>query len=98
MHASTRVGRQVRQTPTKITTHENKRYSTTPPTRGLKLFNLYVALSQSSGRSTIRLLWDFNDGLFQAAHEGKLLAEDDRHEELNGKTCQYQLDMVESLR
>ena len=28
----------------------------TPPTGGLSLFNLYVALSRSSGRSTIRLL------------------------------------------
>ena len=52
----------------------------TPPTGGLNLFNLYVALSQSSGHSTIRLLRDFNDGHFQTAHEGELLAEDDRHE------------------
>ena len=63
-------------------------YSTTPPTEGLNLFHLYVALSQSSGlgRSTIQLLRDFDGKLFQAAHEPEPLAEDDWLEELNGKT------------
>ncbi len=28
-------------------------------------FNVYVALSHSSGRESIRLLWDFDDSLFQ---------------------------------
>jgi hypothetical protein len=37
----------------------------TPPTSGLDLFNLYVALSRSSGRSSIWLLRDFDDELFQ---------------------------------
>ena len=32
----------------------------TPPTGGLNLFNLYVALSCSSGRSSIGLLRDFD--------------------------------------
>ncbi|KAI5981217.1 hypothetical protein EDD15DRAFT_2184130 [Pisolithus albus] len=31
----------------------------TPPSGGLNLFNLYMALSRSAGRSTIRLLRDF---------------------------------------
>ncbi|KIJ05456.1 hypothetical protein PAXINDRAFT_21291 [Paxillus involutus ATCC 200175] len=58
----------------------------TPPTGGLNLFNLYVALSRSSGRSTIRLLRDLDVKLFQASHTPELLAEDDRIEELNEKT------------
>ena len=41
---------------------------TSPPTSGLSLFNLYVALSRSSGRDTIRLLRDFDDGMFLQAH------------------------------
>ncbi|KAI6008656.1 hypothetical protein BKA83DRAFT_4431971 [Pisolithus microcarpus] len=35
-----------------------------PPTGGLNLFNLYVALSRSSGHETIRLLRDFDEKLF----------------------------------
>ncbi|KAG1740008.1 hypothetical protein EDB19DRAFT_1635540 [Suillus lakei] len=50
----------------------------TPPTGGLNLFNLYVALSWSSGRSTIHLLCDFDEGLFKKCHCLELLAEDDR--------------------
>ena len=48
----------------------------TPPTGGLDLFNLYVALSRSSGRETIqlRLLHDFDDDF-------ALLVEDDRLEQ-----------------
>ena len=46
-------------------------HSTTPPTGGLNLIlHLYI--------STIRLLWDFDDRLFRAAHEPELLAEDDK--------------------
>jgi len=66
----------------------------TPPTGGLNLFNLYVTLSWSSGRSTIRLLHDFNDQLFRAAHKPELLAEDDRLEELNAKTMTWWKDMT----
>ena len=36
----------------------------TPPTGGLNLFNLYVALSRSHGRDTIQLLHNFNDCFF----------------------------------
>ena len=65
----------------------------TPPTGGLNLFNLYIALSRSSGRSTIQLLRDFDDKLFQATHQPELLAEDDRLEELNGKTLTWWKEM-----
>ncbi|KAJ8594168.1 hypothetical protein M405DRAFT_918806, partial [Rhizopogon salebrosus TDB-379] len=50
----------------------------TPPTGGLNLFNLYVALSRSSGRETIRLMRDFDQKHFQAAHTPELTREDDR--------------------
>lgn len=49
-----------------------------PPSGALNLFNLYVALSRSSGRETIRLLRDFEDTLFMCSHAPDLLAEDDR--------------------
>ena len=49
-----------------------------PPTSGLSLFNLYVALSRSSGRNTIRLLRDFDDDMFLQAHVPELLEEDER--------------------
>ena len=58
----------------------------TPFTGGLSLFNLYVTLSRSSGRSMIRLLHNFDDHVFQAAHCPELLAENDRLEKLNDKT------------
>ena len=58
----------------------------TPPTGGLNLFNLYVALSRSSGRSSIRLLRDFDSKVFQAAHSADLLAEDDRLKALDAET------------
>lgn len=61
----------------------------TPPTGGLNLFNLYVALSRSSGRSTIRLLRDFDEKLFQASHTPELIAEDDRLEVLNKQTREW---------
>ncbi|KAJ7791199.1 hypothetical protein B0H14DRAFT_2367909 [Mycena olivaceomarginata] len=40
-----------------------------PPTGKLSLFNLYVALSRSSGQETICLLRDFDDQLFMQAHD-----------------------------
>lgn len=54
-----------------------------PPTSGLSLFNLYVALSRSSGRGTIRLLRDFDDNMFLQAHVPELLEEDERLGELD---------------
>ena len=51
------------------------------------LFNLYVALSRSSGRSTIfRLLRDTDDKLFKRGYRAELLAENDRLNELDEKT------------
>ncbi|KAI6098558.1 hypothetical protein EDD16DRAFT_1562833 [Pisolithus croceorrhizus] len=70
----------------------------TPPTGGLNLFNLYVALSRSSGRSTIRLLRNFDDNIFQASHSPELLAEDDRLEELNEKTLVWWKEMGRDSR
>ncbi|KAJ7789627.1 hypothetical protein B0H14DRAFT_2943928 [Mycena olivaceomarginata] len=43
-----------------------------PPSGTLSLFNLYVTLSLSSGRESIRLLRDFNDKLFMQAHDPSL--------------------------
>lgn len=45
----------------------------TPPSGGLNLFNLYVALSRSSGRSSICLLRDFDNEVFQKSHCSELL-------------------------
>ena len=60
-----------------------------PPTSGLSLFNLYVALSRSSGRNTIRLLRDFDDDAFLQAHVPELLEEDERLEELDISTRRW---------
>ena len=54
-----------------------------PPTGKLSLFNLYVALSRSSGRDSIRLLRDFDDDMFLQCHEVELIEEDERLEKLN---------------
>jgi hypothetical protein len=63
----------------------------TPPSGTLSLFNLYVALSRSSGRETIRLLRDFDDELFKKSHDVFLLEEDDRLERLNESTRSWWL-------
>jgi len=44
----------------------------------LTLFNLYVALSRSSGREMIRLLQDFDGENFLEVHEPELTLEDER--------------------
>ncbi|RDX46833.1 hypothetical protein OH76DRAFT_1329827, partial [Lentinus brumalis] len=41
----------------------------TPPGGRLTLFNIYVALSRSSGRETIRLLRDFDDRRLEKLNE-----------------------------
>ncbi|KAF8192858.1 hypothetical protein K438DRAFT_1762159 [Mycena galopus ATCC 62051] len=64
-----------------------------PPSGKLSLFKLYVALSQSSGRETIRLLRDFDDDLFMQSHDPSLLAEDDRLEGLNNQTRAWWTEM-----
>ena len=58
-----------------------------PPTGKLSLFNLYVALSRSSGRSTIQILRDFDEGMFKSPHDEFLLQEDARLEQLDTETC-----------
>ena len=45
------------------------------------MFNLYVALSRSSGRETIRLVQGFDSKILNAAHDPLLLAEDDRSDQ-----------------
>lgn len=69
-----------------------------PPLAKLTLFNLYVALSRSSGRETIRLLRDFKDGMFQQTHETELLEEDDWLEELDRMTTKWWRDMGRNMR
>ena len=57
-----------------------------PPSGKLSLFNLYVALSRSSGRETIRLLREFDDDIFLEAHEPELVLEDERLDDLDNAT------------
>ncbi|KIM54340.1 hypothetical protein SCLCIDRAFT_136949, partial [Scleroderma citrinum Foug A] len=53
-------------------------------TGGSSLFNLYVALSRSSGQSTmIRLLRNFDGKVSQAGHCQELLAENNRLDNSN---------------
>ena len=70
----------------------------TPPSGGLTLFNLYVALSRSSGHSTIRLLQDFDDELFQKGHRAELLAENDQINDLDKKTLRWWKEMGRDTR
>ncbi|KAI9069505.1 hypothetical protein FKP32DRAFT_1555493, partial [Trametes sanguinea] len=65
----------------------------TPPGGRLTLFNLYVALSRSTGRSGIRILRDFDDEVFLQSHDPDLLSEDERLEELNRVTLQWWMRM-----
>jgi ATP-dependent exoDNAse (exonuclease V) alpha subunit len=65
-----------------------------PPSRTLSLFNLYIALSRSSGRSMIRLLHDFDDKVFQQSHETVLTEEDNRLEALNRTMIEWWRRMV----
>ena len=57
-----------------------------PPTGTLNLFNLYVALSRSSGRDTIRLLRAFDWNIFKRSHDDELLREDERPEAMDAAT------------
>ncbi|KAG9074907.1 hypothetical protein FRC06_010390, partial [Ceratobasidium sp. 370] len=62
--------------------------TTTPPDGGkLSLFNLYVALSRSSGRETVRILRNFDEWLFAQPVDPDLLADDDRLERLDRETA-----------
>ena len=57
-----------------------------PPHGSLSLFNIYVTLSQSSRRSMIQLLRDFDDSLLRQKHNLALLQEDDRLNALDDAT------------
>lgn len=57
-----------------------------PPSGKLDLFNLYVALSRSHGRHSVRLLRDFDDNIFLTSHDTQLMQEDDRLERLEVST------------
>ena len=70
----------------------------TLPTGGLSLFNLYVALSRSSGRSTIRLLRDFDNTTFMQSHSASLLQEDDRLDKLDALTKSWWRKMGRDVR
>ena len=54
-----------------------------PPTGSLSPFSIYVALSRSRGRDTIRLLRDFDPNLFQNHPSEALRSEMKRLEHLN---------------
>jgi ATP-dependent exoDNAse (exonuclease V) alpha subunit len=68
-----------------------------PPSGGLDLFNLYVALSRSSGRETIRLLRDFDDNMFLKTHDAALLSEDDRMDRLDRITKEWWMKMEQEM-
>lgn len=57
-----------------------------PPSGGLTPFNVYVALSRSSGAETIRLLRDFEPTLFTKHPSEYLRQEDKRLERLDRVT------------
>ena len=59
-----------------------------PPTGSLSPFSVYVALSRSRGRNTIRLLRDFDVNLFQNHPSEALRIEMKRLEDLNETTKQ----------
>jgi len=60
-----------------------------PPSGKLSLFNLYVALSRSSGQQTIRLLRPFEDRMFMEPHSPELLQEDDRLADADRQTEEW---------
>jgi hypothetical protein len=61
------------------------------PTFKLSPFNAYVALSRSRGRSTIRLLWDFDDNLFMN-HPSEALRQEDKWLERLAKATKERVD------
>ncbi|KAM5532632.1 hypothetical protein V8D89_013676, partial [Ganoderma adspersum] len=57
-----------------------------PPPGQLNLFHLYVALSRSHGRDSIRIVREFDTELLMQKHDPALLEEDERLEKLNAET------------
>jgi len=61
-----------------------------PPTGGdLSLFNIYVALSRSSGRNTIRLLREVDETMLYKSIDHQLTLEDERLHRLNEETMNW---------
>ena len=59
---------------------------------GLSLFKLYVALSRSSGQSTIRILRDFDENIFKTPQNSDLVVENKRLKLLNERTLKEWTD------
>ncbi|KAJ3568696.1 hypothetical protein NP233_g5549 [Leucocoprinus birnbaumii] len=69
-----------------------------PPDRGSKLtpFSVYVALSRSRGRDTIRILRSYDEKLFTQHPCPELAVEDERLERLNKETREWYLSKQEN--
>ena len=67
----------------------------TPPTGGLNLFNLYVALSRSGSRDSVRLLRDFDVKSLMGCHHPALVEEDERPETMNQQTLTWYKRMID---
>ena len=59
------------------------------PSGQMSIFNAYVALSRSRGRSTIRLLRKYDQDLFKKQLPHDLIREDERLEGLNVRTQEW---------
>ncbi|KAI6101384.1 hypothetical protein EV401DRAFT_2027458, partial [Pisolithus croceorrhizus] len=69
-----------------------------PPTGGLTLFNLYIALSRSSGCASIHLLRDFDKTMFLCTHSADLLVEDDHLVVLDRQTMTWWSELTNSAK
>jgi len=68
-----------------------------PPSGGeLSLFNVYVALSCSSGRDTIQLLRQIDDSMLYKPVDNSLTVEDDRLQKLDDITKAWWTTLVNS--
>ncbi|KAK7024528.1 hypothetical protein VNI00_016203 [Paramarasmius palmivorus] len=70
----------------------------TPLGGSLNLCDIYVALSRSAGRHSIRLLRDFDANILLQGHSPELLSEDDWLEKLNSETKDGWSKIVENMR
>lgn len=69
----------------------------TPPGGELTLFNIYVALSRSRGRQSIRILRDFDPRTLMQPIDHMLVAEDRRLAELDETTKQWWAQMKRGM-
>jgi hypothetical protein len=67
-----------------------------PPTGPLTIFNVYIILSKSSGRSSIRLLREFIESLLYQAMDPVLFEDDERLELLDVETRKWWSKMSQS--